>query len=76
MNNYVWFEPTELGVKVYEDYYKELNYPCTPLIVNGKAKLQFHDFIHIYGNYITSYICKDKEVFNNYEFYINEVKLS
>ena len=75
MNNYVQFEPTELGEKVYKDYFTQLGFeePHNKLeIVDGKAKLQFHNFIHIYGDYITSYICKDKEVFKHYEFYIDE----
>jgi len=78
MNNYVLFEPTKLGEKVYKDYFTQLGFeePHNKLeIVDGKAKLQFHNFIHIYGDYITSYICKDKEVFKHYEFYIDEEKL-
>lgn len=75
MNNYVWFEPTELGKKVYEDYLTQLGFesPYNKLKTeNGKARLQFHNFINIYGDYITSYICKDREVFKHYEFYIDE----
>lgn len=78
MNNYVWFEPTELGKKVYEDYFTQLGFesPYNKLKTeNGKARLQFHNFIHIYGEYITTYICKAKEVFKHYEFYIDEEKL-
>lgn len=78
MNNYVWFEPTTLGEKVYKDYFTQLGFeePHNKLkIVDGKAKLQFHNFIHIYGDYITLYICKDREVFKHYEFYIDEEKL-
>lgn len=26
MNNYVWFEPTELGEKVYNDYFTQLGF--------------------------------------------------
>ena len=26
MNNYVWFEPTELGEKVYNDYFTRLGF--------------------------------------------------
>jgi hypothetical protein len=64
--------------KVYEDYFTQLGFesPYNKLKTeNGKARLQFHNFIHIYGEYITTYICKDKEVFKNYEFYINEEDL-
>jgi len=75
MNNYVWFEPTELGEKVYEDYYKSHGFNSKLKIKDGMSSLQFHNFIHIYGDYITSYICKDKEVFKHYEFYIDEEKL-
>ena len=78
MSNYVWFEPTELGEKVYNDYFTQLGFeePNNKLkIVDGKAKLQFHNFIQIYGDYITSYICKDMEVFKHYEFYIDEENL-
>lgn len=59
INNYVQFEPTELGEKVYEDYFTQLGFeePYNKLeIVEGKAKLQFYNFIHIYGGYIPSYI--------------------
>ena len=72
MNNYVWFEPTELGLQVFIDYHKEFGFDQKLEVVNGKACLQFHNFIQIYGYYITSYICKDKEVLNNYEMLINE----
>ena len=52
MNNYVWFEPTALGEKVYKDYFTQLGFeePHNKLkTVDGKAKLQFHNFIHIYS---------------------------
>ena len=75
MNNYVWFEPTELGLQVFVDYHKEFGFDHKLEVVNGKACLQFHNFIQIYGDYITSYIFKDKEVFKHYEFYIDEEKL-
>ena len=75
MNNYVWFEPTELGLQVFVDYHKEFGFGRKLEVVNGKACLQFHNFIQIYGGYITSYICKDKEVFKHYEFYIDEENL-
>ena len=75
MNNYVWFEPTELGLQVFVDYYKEFGFDHKLEVVNGKAKLRFHNFINIYGNYITSYICKDNEVFKHYEFYVDEENL-
>ena len=75
MNNYVWFEPTELGKKVYEDYYKSYGLNSKLKTKGGMTSLQFHEFIQIYGGYITSYICKDKEVFKNYEFWIDEGKL-
>ena len=75
MNNYVWFEPTELGEKVYEDYYKSHGFNSKLKIKDGMSSLQFHNFIQIYGDYITAYICKDKEVFKHYEFYIDEEKL-
>ena len=45
------------------------------IVYEDKGKLQFHNFIHIYGDYTTSYICKDREVFKHYEFYIDEEKL-
>ena len=72
MNNYVWFEPTELGLFVYNKYWLDQGFDHKMKLVNGKACLQFHEFVNIYGKYITSYICKDKEVFKNYEFFINE----
>ena len=75
MNNYVWFEPTELGKKVYEDYHKSYGLNLELKTKGGVTSLQFHEFIQIYGDYITSYICKDKEVFKNYEFWIDEGKL-
>lgn len=78
MNNYVWFEPTELGKKIYEDYFAQLGFesPYNKLKTeNGKASLQFHNFIHIYGEYITTYIRKDREAFKHYEFYIDEERL-
>ena len=75
MNNYVWFEPTELGLQVFVDYYKEFGFDHKLEVVNGKACVRFHNFIQIYGGYITSYICKDNEVFKNYEFYIDEENL-
>ena len=75
MNNYVWFEPTEFGLQVFIDYHKEFGFDQKLEVVNGKACLQLHNLIQIYGDYITSYICKDKEVFNSYEMWINEEKL-
>ena len=75
MNNYVQFEPTELGLQVFADYYKDFGFDHKLEVVNGKACLQFHQFISIYGDYITSYCCPAAEVFKHYEFYIGEEKL-
>lgn len=75
MNNYVWFEPTELGLRVFIDHYKDYDIDTKLELVNGKACLQFHRFIDIYGYYITTYNCQASEVFKHYEFYIDEEKL-
>ena len=75
MNNYVWFEPTELGLKVYEEYYKSHGVKSKLKVKDGISSLQFHNFIQIYGDYIASYICKDREVFKSYEMWIDEDKL-
>ena len=75
MNNYVWFEPTELGLQVFVDYYKEFGFDHKLEVVNGKAKLQFHNFIRIYGDFITSYCSPADDVFKHYEFYIDEENL-
>ena len=75
MNNYVWFEPTDLGLQVHKEYYKSLGFDNNLELVNGFACLQFHKFILIYGKYIPNYIKKDNKVFKNYEFYINEEQL-
>lgn len=73
MNKYVYFKPTELGKQVYKDFHQahSLN---IELEVNGEgfSKLQFHEFIWIYGSFVTSYVSKDKKVFDYYEFYIDE----
>ena len=47
MNNYVWFEPTELGLQVFVDYYKSHSFDHKLEVVNGKACLRFHKFISI-----------------------------
>jgi len=39
MNKYVWFEPTELGLQVFVDYYKEFSFDHKLEVVNGKACL-------------------------------------
>ena len=75
MNNYVWFEPTELGLQVFVDYYKAYAIDHKLEVVRSRACLQFHQFIDIYGEYITAYNCRTGEVFKNYEFYIDEEKL-
>lgn len=75
MNNYVWFEPTELGLQVFVDYYKVCGFDHKLELMNGNASLQFHNFIDVYGEYITAYICKDREVFKSYEFYVDDEKL-
>lgn len=75
MNNYVWFEPTELGLQVFVDYYKAYGFDHKLEVINGKSSLQFHQFIDIYGEYITTYNCQASEVFKHYEFYIDEEKL-
>ena len=75
MNNYVWFEPTELGLQVFVDYYKAYGLDHKLEVINGKASLQFHQFSDIYGEYITSYNCVSREVFKHYEFYIDEERL-
>lgn len=75
MNKYVWFEPTELGLRVFVDYYKTRGFDHKLEVINGKSCLQFHNFIDVYGEYITTYICQASEVFKHYEFYIDEERL-
>lgn len=76
MNNYVYFKPTQLGKKVFKDYYKSFynldEFPALEVNEDGYAKLQFHNFIDIYGEYITSYYSAADELFEAYEFYLNQ----
>lgn len=80
MNNYVYFKPTQLGKKVYTDYYKKWydvdSNPILEVDKDGYAKLQFHDFISIYGTCITHYYSAVDEVLEAYEFYIDEENLT
>ena len=39
MNNYVWFERTELGLQVFVDYHKEFGFDHKLEVVNGKVCL-------------------------------------
>ena len=56
INNYIKFKPTEYGVEIYNEYYKnslkgtglsrELKVDST-----GYSELQMHEFMYVYGGY-------------------------
>lgn len=72
LNDYVYFKPTQKGLDMYHDYY--LKYGGHDLIVNedGFAKLQFHNFINVYGHAISTAFIGSKLPFESYDIYFNE----
>lgn len=75
LNNYVYFQPTEIGLKIYNDYYKDKF--CKDglhLKVDDKgfSKLQMHEFIKIYGYEVFTSFIPSELPFKNYEIFFNE----
>lgn len=75
LNNYVYFQPNEIGLRIYNDYYKDQF--CKDglhLKVDDKgfAKLQFHEFVRIYGIAINTSYIGSKKPFDNFEIFFNE----
>lgn len=70
LNSYVYFEPTEIGLKMYSDHYAKYS-EMELRLIDGVAKLQFHEFVRVYGYAITTAFLGSKMPFKHYEIFIN-----
>ena len=76
MNNYIYFKPKEIANEIYrghfekygipEEYIKELE-----LDENGFARMQFHEFVSVFGKSITTLVVSEQPV-QDFTIYFKE----
>jgi hypothetical protein len=76
LNSYVYFRPTALGLKLYDDYYKNRGWAHKLQVdAEGFAKLQWHNFVDVYGEQLTHVYRDADKPFETYEVYFDEESL-
>lgn len=76
MNEYVYFKPKQLAKELYTEHFQRWGVPekyikDLPVNENGFAKLQFHEFVDIYGEAINTCIM-DKQPIEDFTIYFKE----
>lgn len=76
MDNYIYFKPKEIANQIYKEYIEKYGVPdkyISDLEIDEKgfAKLQFHEFVDIYGEAINTCIM-DKQPIEDFTIYFKE----
>jgi hypothetical protein len=78
MNDFVYFKPTKLGIKMYLHHYMKqklpngMELPKLKVDEDGFSRLQFHEFVRIYGNSVSTYFSPREPIFEDYNIYFKE----
>ena len=76
LNSYVYFRPNALGLKLYKDFYENLGWNYSLKVdEEGFAKLQWHNFVDVYGEQLSRVYREAAKPFETYEVYFNEDEL-
>lgn len=72
-NSYVWFDPTEIGLKIYKKDFKKLNYKFTSEWYDKEQENTSYYYIFSYKNIKYCIIIEDSEIINE-KFDLNKSK--
>ena len=67
MNNYIYFKPKEIANQIYREHFEKYGVPEEyirelELDENGFAKMQFWDFVSVFGKSITTLIMSEQPI--------------
>ena len=76
MNNYIYFKPKEIANQIYREYFEKYGVPEEyirelELDENGFAKMQFWDFVSVFGESITTLIMSEQPI-QDFTIYLKE----
>ena len=76
INNYIYFKPKETANQIYREYFEKYGVPEEyirelELDENGFAKMQFWDFVSVFGESITTLIMSEQPI-QDFTIYFKE----
>ena len=76
MNNYIYFKPNEIANELYREHFEKYGVPEKyikelELDENGFTKMQFHEFVSVFGKAVTTSIMSDQPI-QNFTIYFKE----
>lgn len=76
MNNYIYFKPKEIANQIYREHFYVYGVPREYIIdlhvdENGFAKMQFWEFVSVFGESITSMVMSEQPV-QDFTIYLKE----
>ena len=76
MNNYIYFKPKEIANEIYREYFEKYGVPEEyikelELDENGFTKMQFWDFVSVFGKSITTFIMSEQPI-QDFTIYFEE----
>ena len=76
INNYIYFKPKETANQIYREYFEKYGVPEEyirelELDENGFAKMQFWDFVSVFGESITTLIMSNQPI-QDFTIYFKE----
>ena len=76
MNNYIYFKPKEIANQIYREHFEKYDVPVEyirelELDENGFAKMQFWDFVSVFGKSITTLIMSEQPI-QDFTIYFEE----
>ena len=76
MNKYIYFKPKEIANQIYREHFEKYGVPKEyirelELDENGFAKMQFWEFVSVFGESITSMVMSEQPV-QDFTIYLKE----
>lgn len=76
MNNYIYFKPKEIANQIYKEHFEKYGIPdkyISDLEIDEKgfAKMQFHEFVSVFGEAITTSIMSEQPI-EDFTIYFEE----
>ena len=76
INNYIYFKPKETANQIYREYFEKYGVPEEyirelELDENGFAKMQFWEFVSVFGESITTLIMSEQPI-QDFTIYFKE----
>lgn len=76
MNEYVYFKPKEIANQIYREHFEKYGVPEEyirelEIDENGFAKMQFWDFVSVFGESITTLIMSNQPI-QDFTIYLKE----